>query len=46
MGLGVLAAVVVTAWRLGRTPGDQQVARFVEERAAARGDVPRSMTWW
>ena len=38
-----------TAWRLGRTPGDghlarfvpddRQVARFIEERAARRGDV-------
>ena len=35
-----LGAVVVPAWRLGRTPGDGQVARFVEERVAQRGDVP------
>jgi hypothetical protein len=39
MSLGVLVAVATTAWRFGRTPADYQVARFVEERAAARGDV-------
>ena len=33
MSLGVLVAVATTAWRLGRTPADHQVARFVEERA-------------
>ena len=37
--LAALAAVVVAAWRLGHTPGDRQLARFVEERAALRRDV-------
>ena len=34
-GLLALGAFVVTAWRLGGVPSDRQVARFVEERAAA-----------
>jgi hypothetical protein len=37
--LAALAAVAVAAWRLGHTPGDRQLARFVEERAALRRDV-------
>jgi hypothetical protein len=39
MGLAVLAAVLMTAWRLGRTPRTRQIARFVEERVATRTDV-------
>ena len=47
--LAALTIAVSTVWRLGRTPGDghlarfvpddRQVARFIEERAARRGDV-------
>jgi Domain of unknown function (DUF4175) len=37
--LAALAAMVVAAWRLFHRPGDRQLARFVEERAALLGDV-------
>ncbi len=40
IGLLALAAVAASAWRVGGRPDDPRVARFVEERAAARGDVP------
>ncbi len=39
MGLAVLAALVMTAWRLGPTPRNRRIARFVEERVATRTDV-------
>jgi hypothetical protein len=39
MGMAVLAAVAITSWRIGRTPRNPQIARFIEERAAQRTDV-------
>jgi hypothetical protein len=39
MALAVVAAVVMSAWSLGRTPGDRQIARFVEERAATHAEA-------
>jgi hypothetical protein len=37
--LAAVAAAAAIAWRLPRAPRDPQVARFIEERVAARGDL-------
>jgi len=37
--LTALAVTVLIVWRTERRPGDRQIARFIEERVAERGDV-------
>jgi hypothetical protein len=37
--LAAVAAAAAIAWRLPRAPRDRQVARFIEEQVAARGDL-------